>query len=573
MMTQLEKFEGILSDNQSLALLPAETSTNVELFEINSKSLLGLKQPYEKLLICTDPAKRTKQLELLQAKIQANPDYAGIIQSSFEAGWPLYNKNSSFANYLQLNVLELAYKQMKQEISAKYLSTNIAIKKPAPDKFLAYIPEMHCYEDAVAKGAPELAQIFEQLWPEAESAMLEHMIGRTLAGPDNTKPFGAEEFLYKGYRTICIAIGAPGIGKSALLDLLRETMDYCQYRTATYFDIESEFGTADMYLANFIAMDDSGKNGLTTFAHSSRIKGLASGAQFSANVKGKERIEGRCKATLLGAGNELNEFDIKAGDAGNLDRLVFCKSKDRPGRVLDYIDEQASRLGCCREVLMMASMRKALDKYLALPNNGRSSIELKAKYEAQLCYRLDSNRQLALIKAMMLATMLAGLPIEPCTKNNFLSAIVLLCKLASLGYGSATFEAKGLIRADYHAKGKPKSHAWSVFSEEISSDTLDLFLSHKSANDLWQEFSQGQMQSNATMSRLLLAITDANGIAYGAKIAPFKQAWAELNKNQAEIKSMQELIPEELLEQIKIELGRAVKARPANILKWANKND
>lgn len=220
---------------------------------------------------------------------------------------------------------------------------------PGEPNPIALLPAREWFNEKLQQvTAEELLPIFY----EAEQQAFMLFLGRTCVGPSKSRPLGWSELLEHDARLAVVLHGAPKIGKSATIAMIKSALEKVGYKTHEFEDPGQQFGMGEIADANFVVQDDTTVQQLKKLVTSDRIKKFISNTgTINAEKKMRDAKQVRAICSMCLATNDFDPYILFGSDSGCLDRfaILSCKSfKNRdaggiersPGRVWSRIAKE-----------------------------------------------------------------------------------------------------------------------------------------------------------------------------------------------------------------------------------------
>lgn len=216
--------------------------------------------------------------------------------------------------------------------------------------------------------------------PEAEADTTLLHIGRIAAGMPQSSQRKSTVIEFQPehqYRAALLISGDPGLGKSSIWEFVEKGLLASGYECARLGVAFNQFSW-DVFMNDFVLMDEMNPKQMTEFFNSSQIKSAISGSRMPNERKGIEKYDFDPNAALVVLANQVR-LNFKE-DPGIVDRVHILSTKTRPsvmgmteideqGKEISYLTRQrwnylADKHMTTIEVLAMYLIRRGLDYYI-----------------------------------------------------------------------------------------------------------------------------------------------------------------------------------------------------------------
>ena len=214
------------------------------------------------------------------------------------------------------------------------------------------------------------------LFPPAEKAQLVLILGRVMAGASgNNTAEGKILHTARSYGLIVSKVG--GMGKSTLLNYIKDAIESLGYITAQINSDLNKFGWGAVATADLATIDDLTDDKQKTLVQHVMVKSIVSNGYVKVEEKGMAAVDVRATSTILACTNNTNYKDYIGMDGGSLSRLnqldtytIEELAKTYPNsldaRILPYWEAKAKELGCTTRLLAARLLRHCLDQFLGV---------------------------------------------------------------------------------------------------------------------------------------------------------------------------------------------------------------
>lgn len=226
---------------------------------------------------------------------------------------------------------------------------------------------------------PESLQDFDPttlltLLPPAERRQLVLILGRIVAGSDGSQI--AEGTMRHTARSYGILVGnQPGLGKSTLLNYIKDALEVLGYATAQVNNNMTKFGWGEVANADLALIDDLTDDLQRELLQSVHVKSIVSNGWLKVEEKGMPAVDIKATSVILGATNLANYAHYIGMDSGSLSRvnqldtygveeLKSSYPDIKDARTYQYWQEVAKRLKVTTRLLTIRLLRHCLDTFL-----------------------------------------------------------------------------------------------------------------------------------------------------------------------------------------------------------------
>lgn len=233
------------------------------------------------------------------------------------------------------------------------------------------VPPLEWFPKALQEYNPE---DLLTLFPAAEKAQLVLILGRVMAGASGTMT--AEGLLRHTARSYALIVGTiGGMGKSTLMNYIKDTLECLGYTTAQINSDLNKFGWGAVATADLSTIDDLVKDKQRTLLQHVMVKSIVSNGFVKVEDKGIAAVDVKATSVIVGCTNTTNYADYIDMDGGSLSRLnqldtyspeelaVAYPSID-DARILPYWDAKACVFNCDHRLLAARLLRHCLDRFL-----------------------------------------------------------------------------------------------------------------------------------------------------------------------------------------------------------------
>jgi len=234
------------------------------------------------------------------------------------------NKDNKLAN---MGIQD--YKQTIESKSHHCLTPSQTLNEPFPEKNqqvapVSWIPNNEWFPKSVKDLT--IDDICTMV-PRHERRMLSLAIGRAIIGKGYEYTANGNYIPNHTFRSCCVILGEPGIGKSTFFEYLFNTLKKVGYDVSTFNDINSRFNMSEVATSDIIYKDDISSNPLAKFLQSETAKIIiTSKGYLRCEEKGEDAIDIPPKGVLFINANEFNPRSIYSIDPGMADRVKIIST-------------------------------------------------------------------------------------------------------------------------------------------------------------------------------------------------------------------------------------------------------
>ena len=367
------------------------------------------------------------------------------------------------------------------------------------------------------------------IFPEAEQELFSLAIGRGLYGINGDTFADGKQALSSPWRYACFVTGDPGLGKSILMDSIREAAETLNYTTSEFNTLGKQFGLADIITKNFAFSDDLKANTLQAVLTSDSFKSIVSGAKIRTEQKFAKEFETQSRAVIIANINKFPSNMLYSLDEGVLNRIkvLQCKSSNEiseQDKTYFKIKELCIKYSCTKQELFNAFFRNCVDLYLAELEAGRLRETISA-LTSKLKYAVPVNVHQSFAEVLQIAHVTANpqqIIISGLNGASFRDSIKTLLWFAS---SEECFEARNLLKANWELHNRSNEHCWIIFKSLDLAGLAEAAMLANNINDL----ECGNL--NKILKQLLETIRFTDGFKVAALQDDIANAWSDSKFN------------------------------------------
>lgn len=362
------------------------------------------------------------------------------------------------------------------------------------DAPVSYIPPREWFDPEIQKlKFTDIVTIF----PDAESEMMELIIGRICFGRSGITMIGEEGIFDHTFRSVAIIVGEdPGLGKSTIFNKLFNSLNRVGYKRANFREINAQFGLGNVVDAAVAYKDDLTEKSLSDLIKHENTKIIASGGWLNVEQKYQAATNVRCNAVIVANTNTWNPREAYGVDSGVVSRVALLstlranniESVARPRlspqlrdttsvSPFSHIPWVAQKLGVSEEALMLWVCRLAVDAFR--PHVAKRGEEVQTEslrlavhhITSRMVYTFNKHITKSTIQAMVLShCLIKHLPNsflfkQPYTLRELNREPLKNAYLAfrMIAGDRRLFRLRALIKAHWEIHGRPDAHPWSAF--------------------------------------------------------------------------------------------------------------
>lgn len=334
------------------------------------------------------------------------------------------------------------------------------------------------------------------LWPNAESEMLQLILGKAWVGRGGSRLVGEpQRILEHTFRSVGIIVGEDaGLGKSTVFDKLFRATNKVGYRQANFRNIGEQFGMGDVIEADVAYKDDLVGASLKDLVSSENTKIIASGGRMFFEDKFQKGASRHCYPVLLANTNEWNPRLAYSLDSGTVDRIklltTFRRNEIDKGEAVERLTEIASdspnlapfvhlpwlaqKLDVSEEALMLWACRLCADKFIELTfwRGDVPTEELRLeihRISSHLRYSFNKDATRAVVSLMLLAHVLVthlqnvSKAKKPYAMREISEKVLQECftNFSALVTDKDMYRLKSVLKLHWEHNGRPDIHPWS----------------------------------------------------------------------------------------------------------------
>ena len=187
----------------------------------------------------------------------------------------------------------------------------------------SYVPEVSWFSEEVQKlKFEDIITIF----PPAEAEMIKLIIGRACVGRTGAVHPGKTEPLKHSFRKAGVVVGETGVGKSTILNGIREAMKYCGYTVSSMGDLSSRFNQGSVISSHLAYNDDLTQASLEKMLTAPSFKSIVTGGTEKVENKGTDAIEVVSNTVILANANDVRSEISYVLDSGAISRLALLST-------------------------------------------------------------------------------------------------------------------------------------------------------------------------------------------------------------------------------------------------------
>lgn len=212
------------------------------------------------------------------------------------------------------------------------------------------------------------------LLPEAERKVLVLLLGRIMVGAKNTQV--AEGIIDHTARSYGILVGREaGLGKSTLMEFIRDALETLGYTTTQLNSNLSKFGWGEIATCDLAYIDDLTDEIQKALLQNANLKSIVSNDYLKVEEKGIPAVSVRSSSVILGCTNSTNYSHYIGMDSGSISRLNQLDTYNshelaqvRPdvddARIKPYWEAKAKELGVTTRTLAARLLQHAASQFL-----------------------------------------------------------------------------------------------------------------------------------------------------------------------------------------------------------------
>lgn len=165
------------------------------------------------------------------------------------------------------------------------------------------------------------------IFPKAEQELLSLGIGRTLCGANGEVMSQSGKVINHAYRSFLLLQGQPQVGKSTLMELVKNSLTELGYTASSFHQLNQQYGMNEIAESNLAYCDDLSTDQLKKNLEAPLFKQMVSGSEIRSQVKFASDVQVRSKAVFFAC---INKFDFNILyniDDGSLNRICILKTR------------------------------------------------------------------------------------------------------------------------------------------------------------------------------------------------------------------------------------------------------